>query len=608
MNPAQAESSGSSNLGVSSMSEGWSETTVDADVLVIGGGLAACFAAIKAKNANPDLEVVLVDKSYTGKSGCSALAAGIFTLAPDMDNFDSWLPRAWEEIVWNGDYLNDQKWLEFVLHEFHDRLMDLDSWGCPFIKTPDGKFERILVRGSNAKRAIRAVKFVGPSLMEAVRRQNRRSKVKMVDRVMVTDLLLKEGQAVGAVGFDMKGENFHFHIFRARSVVMACGGTYGKASYFGHRGQAGEAYGMMARAGVEMMSFDIISRNQAAIDFDLAGMGTFQGLGARFVNRLDEEFMHHYDPELGNRALKKTQAIAMALEVMEGRGPIYLDMTHFTEDKIESMRENLPLGMLILERAGVLEDNKITRRVEWGPGGPGTVAQGGGARVNLEGETSVPRLFAAGDSAAKMAGGTGETGAGALIWASTSGAQAGRHAALACTKGARLEPARQSVAAARERCRSPLLRSSGIDSQRVLTNTQEVICPWNMLIVKHAKRLEKGIEALELIRTHESPYMWARDLHELRMVHEAESLVLTSILMLRSSLVREESRSELREDFPEQDNLNWLKWVGVKPQEDEFVFHTLDIPIDSYPIRPKREKFLHPAWKAAKREIKSAVS
>jgi succinate dehydrogenase/fumarate reductase flavoprotein subunit len=102
--------------------------------------------------------------------------------------------------------------------------------------------------------------------------------------------------------------------------------------------------------------------------------------------------------------------------------------------------------------------------------------------------------------------------------------------------------------------------------------------------------------------------MWARDLHELRMVHEAESLLLTSILMLRSSLVREESRSELREDFPEQDNLNWLKWVGVKPQEDDFVFHTLDIPIDSYPIRPKREKFLHPAWKAAKREIKSAVS
>ncbi len=579
---------------------------MDADVLVIGGGLAACFAAIKAKDENPDLEVVLVDKGYTGKSGCSALAAGIFTLAPDMDDFDNWMPRAREEIVWNGDYLSDQNWLEVVLHEFHDRLMDLDSWGCPFIKTPDGKFERILVRGSNAKRAIRAVKFSGPSLMEVVRRQNRRSKVKMVDRVMVTDLLMEEGRAVGAVGFDMTGENFY--VFRARSVVMACGGTYGKASYFGHRGQAGEAYAMMARAEVEMMSFDIISRNQAAIDFDLPGMGTFQGLGASFTNRLDEEFMHHYDPELGNRALKKTQAIAMAMEVMEGRGPIYLDMTHFTEEQIDSMRENLPLGMLVLERAGVLVDNKIIRKVEWGPGGPGTIAQGGGAPVSLKGETSVPGLFAAGDSAAKMAGGTGETGGGALIWASTSGARAGRHAALASTDGKLLEPQRQTVDTARARCLEPLMRSSGIDSQRVLTNTQEVICPWNMLIVKHGDRLNKGIEALEQIRTDEVPFMWARDPHELRMVHEAESLLLTSILMLRSSLVREESRSELREDFPEQDNLNWLKWIRVKPRGDEFILDTLDVPIDSYPVRPKREKFPHPAWKAAKREIPPTAS
>jgi succinate dehydrogenase/fumarate reductase flavoprotein subunit len=129
-----------------------------------------------------------------------------------------------------------------------------------------------------------------------------------------------------------------------------------------------------------------------------------------------------------------------------------------------------------------------------------------------------------------------------------------------------------------------------------------------MLIVKHADRLNKGIEALEQVRTEEVPYLWARDPHELRMVHEAESLLLTSILMLRSSLVREERRSELREDFPEQDNLNWLKWIRVKTKDDEFLFDTLDIPIDSYPVRSKREKFLHPAWKAANRTVKSPVS
>lgn len=579
------------------------ENVIDADVLVLGGGMAATFAAIKAKEENPQLEVVLVDKGYTGKSGCSALAAGIFSLAPDMDNFDAWLPRVWEEVVRNGDYLNDQDWLQVVLTEFQGRLEDMDSWGCPFMKTPDGKFERMMIRGSSPERAIRAVKFAGPSLMEAVRRKVRRTKVKIVDRVMVTDLLVENGQAAGAVGFDMEGENFY--VFRARAVVMGAGGTYGKGSYFGHKPLAGDAYAMMLRAGVEMMNFDIISRNQAAIAFDLPGMATFQGLGCRFVNSRDEEFMRYYDPELGNLALKKTQALAMAMEVREGRGPICLDMTHFSGDLIKSMQGNLPLAMLVLERAGVLQGNKIVRKVEWGPGSPGTIAEGGGARIDLNAETSLPGLYAVGDSAAKMSAGTGETGAGALIWAATSGARGGKFAAQSCAGRARLLPQPAKVAAARERTLKPLGRSNGLDPQRVVVNTQEVICPGNMLIIKHADRLNIGVQVLERIRLHEVPYMRARDPHELRMAHEAESLVLTSILMLRSSLAREESRSELREDFPDMDNINWLKWIRVRPDGEQLQVDTLDIPIDRYPVRPKREKLPHPAWQAAKRQVAS---
>lgn len=580
------------------------ETDIDCDVLVLGGGLAATFAAIKAKEENPELAVVLVDKGYTGKSGCSALAAGIFSLAPDMDNFDAWLPRVWEEVVRNGDYLCDQDWLKIVLTEFQSRLEDMDSWDCAFFKTPDGKFERMMIRGSNPSRAIRAVKFAGPSLMEAVRRKVRRTGVKIVDRVMVTDLLVESGRAVGAVGFDMEGEKFY--VFRSKAVVIGAGGTYGKGSYFGHKPLAGDAYAMMLRAGVEMMSFDIISRNQAAIAFDLPGMATFQGLGCRFVNCHDEEFMRYYDPELANLALKKTQAIAMAMEVREGRGPIYLDMTHFSEDLIQSMRGNLPLAMLVLERAGVLQGNKIVRKVEWGAGSPGTIAEGGGARIDLNTETSLPGLFAVGDSAAKMSAGTGETGAGALIWASTSGARGGIAAARSSVGRAALHPQTAAVAAARERTLKPLERPHGIDPQRVIVSTQEVICPGNMLIIKHAERLNIGISVLERIRRQEIPYLRAGDPHELRMAHEAESLVITSLLMLRSSLAREESRSELREDFPDMDNINWLKWIRARPDGEQLVVDTIDIPIDRYPVQPKREKAPHPAWQAAKRPRASA--
>jgi succinate dehydrogenase/fumarate reductase flavoprotein subunit len=186
--------------------------------------------------------------------------------------------------------------------------------------------------------------------------------VKIVDRVMITDLLVENGQL--RVLWASTWANFY--VFRA-------GPYYGRwwyvwrGSYFGHKPLAGDAYAMMLRAGVEMMNFDIISRNQAAMAFDLPGMATFQGLGCRFVNSRDEEFMPYYDPELRNLALKKTQALAMAMEVREGRGPIYLDMTHFSGDLF--IRGNLPLAMLVLEQRCPAGD-KIVRKVGGGRAAP----------------------------------------------------------------------------------------------------------------------------------------------------------------------------------------------------------------------------------------------
>jgi succinate dehydrogenase/fumarate reductase flavoprotein subunit len=152
-----------------------------------------------------------------------------------------------------------------------------------------------------------------------------------------------------------------------------------------------------------------------------------------------------------------------------------------------------------------------------------------------------------------MSAGTGETGAGALIWAATSGARGGTFAAQSCAGRARLLPQPTKVAAARERTLKPLGRPNGLDPQRVVVNTQEVICPGNMLIIKNADRLNIGVQVLERIRLHEVPYMRARDPHELRMAHEAEAS--THRFSLRSSLA--ESRSELRKT-----SRTWITLTG----------------------------------------------
>lgn len=106
------------------------EDIIETEVLVIGGGLAGAYAAIKAKERGAQ-KVLIVDKSYVGKSGCSSFAAGVFTsFIPEEDDFDHWF----KEIVNHGEYMNDQEWLGLHLSKVYERVREMDSFGVKFAK------------------------------------------------------------------------------------------------------------------------------------------------------------------------------------------------------------------------------------------------------------------------------------------------------------------------------------------------------------------------------------------------------------------------------------------------------------------------------------------
>ena len=110
------------------------------------------------------------------------------------------------------------------------------------------------------------------------------------------------------------------------------------------------------------------------------------------------------------------------------------------------------------------------------------------------------------------------------------------------------------------------------------------------------------MKEIELIKDTQLPYLHAYDPHYLRMAHEAQNLLLFAEMLLRSALVREESRlGHLREDFPETDNINWLKWTVLKKENDKMVVGTRDMPVDDFPIKPERNKFKHPVFAGADR-------
>ncbi|MBM2832204.1 MAG: fumarate reductase/succinate dehydrogenase flavoprotein, partial [Dehalococcoidia bacterium] len=279
------------------------------DVLVIGGGLSGTFAAIKAREAGA-ATVVQVDKASVGRSGCSAFGAGVIrTFFPHEDDRD----KAVYESVLRSHFLCDQERLDQHLDDVYSRIKEMDGFGVEFEKTPDGKFDRILARGIYRRVMFRG----GYRMMETMRRAAIEKGVKVVDRVMITDLLTDAGRAGGAIGFDTgSGQVREFH---ARSVVLATGRGFMKGRRPGHRNVTGDGLAAAYRAGVTLAGMDSSVPNTGPAHYDIGpGNNMYLGAGGILVNSDGRRFVEIFDPALKERSELGILNVACAMEARLG--------------------------------------------------------------------------------------------------------------------------------------------------------------------------------------------------------------------------------------------------------------------------------------------------
>lgn len=571
------------------------EESRETDVLIIGGGIAGTFAAIKAKEAGIK-KVTLVDKGQFGKSGISTFAAGVFSAPFPEDDQEGWFKLQVEQ----GEYLNNQDWVKIWLDECYNRLMEMDRWGVEFEKTPEGKFERVIARGSTANNPMKVVMFHGPQFMEAMSKKALASGVEVVNRTMITDFLKSDGRVVGAIGFNtIKGT---FKAFKAKVTVTAAGACTYKNIFFGHKFATGDSDAMVFRAGGEIMHYEFVNHNVTCSDFDTVGMNMFITLGGKFINSLGEEILPIYDPEYGNYTLMNRWAGAMALEVQAGRGPIYLDMTHFKPEEVRKLRVVVPLTMKVYDRAGATVNDRFIRKLPWAVVLKGNCAMGGGAKITTECATTLPGLYAGGDSAANLATGCESYGSSGLPWAAVSGARAGECAAEEAKTVKEPKISEGQIKELVEFASSPLKVTNGFGADNIIIGIQEALFSKDVHIIMKEERLKKALAAVESIREEEVPYLWTSDIHGLRLANEARDITTCAEMYLRSNIARKESRgTTIREDFPLRDNINWLKWIVLKKEAGQMKVDVEDVPVDQYKIKPKRAKEPHFIWEAAQR-------
>jgi succinate dehydrogenase/fumarate reductase flavoprotein subunit len=191
---------------------------IDADVLVLGGGFAGAWAALRASELGA--AVVLVEKAHVARSGASTMSGGVTTCPIDSDDLNIWA----EEFISHGAYMCDQDWTWQLLEGARDRVKTIASWGVPISRDPDGTIRRFASRGMID---VRCMQYQPKKTMEELRQRNLAQGVRIYDRVAAVDLLTSDGahptkgSITGVLGFGIRdGKSY---VFRAKRTILAMG-------------------------------------------------------------------------------------------------------------------------------------------------------------------------------------------------------------------------------------------------------------------------------------------------------------------------------------------------------------------------------------------------
>ena len=567
------------------------------DLLVIGGGMAGCFAANTAREAGAD--VILVEKNYCGRTGNSNFARDMMLYKAEWgDKYEDWV----EQFVNIGEYVVNQDWMHILFNESYDRFRDLVRWGVPFylkrgiegmpgsdredgmavmsdqIGFPEPGEEPFRYQNQKSKyrKASAIVKFGKYEKMMIMRRKAEELGVQIIDRVQMTDLIKKDGRVIGAAGFNTYTGDFY--VIEAKAAVVASGGLVFRTASFGKQQNAGEGHYMTYNAGAELINMEFgdimwVSRDcdSVTIDGPVAELGLTHD---SFTNGYGEEFLDAH-PHLPTN-------IHWPQEYHAGNGPLYhepygYDRTKFAKEieKYEQTAEGPWITMMDRANIDIFHDKFPQYMAFVGN------RYAGGTRINTKCETSVTGLYAAGDASGNCFTGPtyGTLGSG-MCNACCAGYRAGKYAAEYVKTVEFTEVDEAEIESLRHSVVGPLERKAGFSTDEVLLRVQQTIMPYEVHEIMKEDRLQAALTMFNFFHTHFLPKMYAVDPHDLRRYHDVKSMIIGAEMMLKASIMRKESRGAFfREDYPRRDDVNWLKWIIVKKDEIAGMdLSTVDVP------------------------------
>jgi fumarate reductase (CoM/CoB) subunit A len=559
--------------------------------LVVGVEAAGGFAAIKASE-DEGVDVIAITKgSDIGRAGAT-VTADSSAFAIDCQGLHDFLDCAsdtrdspevfFEDVVREGKFVNDQTLVECLVREGAPLAKEMEDWGFEWDKTdfyasPGHTYQREIC-GLGATGADTTGTGTGVQMCRVMKGVlESRPNCQVLGNMLALDLLTTGGEIAGVVALDLlTGEMVVFH---AQCVVIATGGAQALYPYVSTgREMTGDGHAMAYRAGAEFHDMEYIQFIPGQLIWPPGwhvGIMPFVGLVTLhcwWYNGLGDRFMRRWDPVLIEGVTRDLWSIGVATEVLEGRGSehggMYISLSHLPGDVVDYVGKSQRRGWI--NHSG-FDFNPFIEMMKEGLA-PEFANYChfwmGGIKVNADGETNIPGLYAGGECAGGVNGANRISGV-ALTQCIVQGARAGISAAARAKKTHRRELDWEQVEACREWVFRPLEKESGTNPMELRDQVTEFAMA-KTGPVRDQEMLEEAIAEAERLKKVELPHLHCESqnpAYNLEWVQAIQTMNIVQVLEIvaHSALPVKNSRgAHYRRDYPDTDNDNFIKSVIAK--------------------------------------------
>ncbi|PPJ63120.1 succinate dehydrogenase/fumarate reductase flavoprotein subunit [Cuspidothrix issatschenkoi] len=541
------------------------------DVIIVGGGLAGCRAAVEIARIDPSLKVAIVAKTHPIRSHSVAAQGGMAASLKNVDDTDSWEAHAFDTVK-GSDYLADQDAVAILTQQAPDVVIDLEHLGVLFSRLPDGRIAQRAFGGHSHNRTCYAADKTGHAILHELVNNLRRYGVQIYEEWYVMRLILEDGQAKGVVMFHLL--DGHIEVLRAKAVMFATGG-YGRVynTTSNDYASTGDGLAMTALAGLPLQDMEFVQFHPTGLyPVGVLISEAVRGEGAYLINCEGDRFMANYAPSRMELAPRDITSRAIAYEIRAGRGVntdgsasgpfVYLDLRHLGKEKIMS---RVPFCWEEAHRlVGV---DAVTQPM---PVRPTIHYCMGGIPVNTDGQVRnsadglVEGFFAAGETACVSVHGANRLGSNSLLECVVYGKRTG--AAIAHYVQNRQLPAIDElhyIKAAQEQIQTLIEQPGKYRINQIRQAFQDNMTEY-CGVFRTEELMRQGLDQItQLEQQYLQIYLDDKGTHwntELVEALELQSLMVVGQTILASALNRQESRgAHFREDFSQRDDTNFLQ-------------------------------------------------